>query len=268
MIALKWRDAWKQQGHAGQWMWSMRPDTYAQSKCPAHIKVALVGFNLVTIHKSTFTYFCCWIQNRCSLLKPFCNKWSWIKHFRFRNWGNMHSQLYTSWWHSIVTTRSFIWFGESVPSSKQKKQKHLLKKKERGKKHQGQLHRFHHKNKCCWYSRCGRWVEAWPRPLTSVVCHEMLFWCQSQPLWPLLPQHNTSSTPQPSVQLIHWASTRIPTIHFPWRLSFPLSLPLPLTPSLARSLSISLLLCASPPLFPSHKTIQSKSSTQLGSKDQ
>lgn len=111
MIALKWRDAWKQQGHAGQWMWSMRPDTYAQSKCPAHIKIALVGFNLVTIHKSTFTYFCCWIQNRPSLLKTFCNKWSWIKvqHFLFKNQGNMHSQLYTSRWHSIVTTRSFIW---------------------------------------------------------------------------------------------------------------------------------------------------------------
>lgn len=72
--------------------------------------------------------------------------------------------------------------------------------------------------------------SAWPQPLTSVVCHEMLFWCHSQPLWPLLHQHNTSSTPQPSVQLIQPASTCIPTIHFPWRLSFPLSLALSLSP--------------------------------------
>lgn len=114
-----------------------------------------------------------------------------------------------------------------VPSKKGKKER--FKKKT----HQSQSHRIYHKKKWLLILKVWSAVEAWPRPLTSVVCHEMLFWCQSQPLWPLLPQHNTSSTPQPSVQLIHWASTRIPTIHFPWRLSFPLSLPLPLTPSLA-----------------------------------
>lgn len=103
----------------------------------------------------------------------------------------------------------------------------------------------------CWYSRCGRRVEAWPRPLTSVVCHEMLFWCQSQPLWPLLPRHNTSSTPQPSVQLIHWASTRIPTIHFPWRLSSS-----PVSPSHPVTRSPFLSLCVSPPPVPSHGMIQ------------
>lgn len=88
----------------------------------------------------------------------------------------------------------------------------------------------------CRCSRCGRHVKARPRPFTSVVCHEMLFWCQSQPLWPLLPQHNTCSPPpmhtQPSVQLIHRASTHIPTIHFPWRpphLFNPKSLPLTLS---------------------------------------
>lgn len=76
----------------------------------------------------------------------------------------------------------------------------------------------------------------------------MLLWCQSHPLWPLLPEHNTSSTPQPSVQLIHRASTCIPTIHFPWRLTFLLSLSL--SYSVTRSLfpsahccSVSLSLC-------------------------
>lgn len=100
------------------------------------------------------------------------------------------------------------------------------------------------RNSWC-YSRCGQRVEAWPQPLTSVVCHEMLFWCHSQPLWPLLHQHNTSSTPQPSVQLIQPASTCIPTIHFPWRLSFStLSCSLSFTPSFAFAFfhSVSLIL--------------------------
>lgn len=71
------------------------------------------------------------------------------------------------------------------------------------------------------------------------------FWCQSQPLWLLLPQHNTCSPPQPSVQLIHWASAHIPTIHFPWRLSFP-------PPSLPLTLSLApLFLSSCPPLFQS-----------------
>lgn len=100
------------------------------------------------------------------------------------------------------------------------------------------------KTKCCWWWRCER-AQTWLRPLTSVVCHEMLFWCQSQLRWPLLPPHNTSSTPQPSVLLIHWASTCIPTIHFPWRLSFSLSLPLTL-----------LLLFFS--LSPSHRKVQKR----------
>lgn len=93
------------------------------------------------------------------------------------------------------------------------------------------------KTKCCWWWRCER-AQTWLRPLTSVVCHEMLFWCQSQLRWPLLPPHNTSSTPQPSVLLIHWASTCIPTIHFPWRLSFSLSLPLTLLLLFFLSLSL------------------------------
>lgn len=102
--------------------------------------------------------------------------------------------------------------------------------------------------------------SAWPQPLTSVVCHEMLFWCHSQPLWPLLHQHNTSSTPQPSVQLIQPASTCIPTIHFPWRLSFPLSLFHPFLRFCILSLGVPY------SLFPCHTMIQKSTTYKVAPK--
>lgn len=53
--------------------------------------------------------------------------------------------------------------------------------------------------------------------------------------------------PQHSVQLIHWAWAHIPTIHFPWRLSFHPCL----SHSPRHSLRSFFSLCACPPLFQS-----------------
>lgn len=93
-------------------------------------------------------------------------------------------------------------------------------------------------------------LKVWLAPRRSATVFSAMkccFWCQSQPLWLLLPQHNTCTPPTPPAQRAAHSLAHIPTIHFPWRLSF--------RPCLSHSPRHSLLsffsLCACPPPFQS-----------------